>query len=274
MKWLNKLERKFGKYYIPNLMWLVISLSALVYVITYFILGNFNYINKLVLYPEAVMNGEIWRLITFVLIPPLSGNLLVVIITLYFEYIVGTNLENVWGGFKFNVYFFVGVISTIIISFLTGTVATGSAVTLSLFLAFAKLFPEHTVLLFFIVPIKMKWLGYLAWAKIIFDIVYSLIHGGGFIGVIVCLIPIINYLLFFAKSDYKKRKVRTNSVIKMSEYKKKSIKTKKKGYRYKCVVCGITDKDDSNMLFRYCSKCKGDQVYCEKHIYDHEHIIE
>ncbi|MBY6810916.1 hypothetical protein JW813_10810 [Clostridium botulinum] len=273
MKWLNKLERKFGKYYIPNLMWLVISLSALVYAVTYIILGNFSYVNKLVLSPQAIMNGEIWRLITFVLIPPLSGSIFMVALGLYFDYIVGTTLESVWGGFKFNVYFFVGMLSTILISFLTGMPATGAAVTLSIFLAFAKLFPEYTVLLFFIIPVKMKWLGYLAWAKIIFDIVLSLINGGGFTGIIICLVPIINYLLFFGKSNYKETKIRTGSVIRMSEY-KKSIKGNKKEYRHKCAVCGITDKDDPNMLFRYCSKCKGDYAYCEKHIYDHEHIIE
>lgn len=271
MKWLNKLERKFGKYYIPNLMWGVISLSALIYVITYFILGNFNYVNKLVLYPQAVMNGEIWRLITFVLIPPLSGSIIMVAIGLYFNYIVGTTLENVWGGFKFNIYFFVGMMSAIVISFLTGTPATGAAITTSIFLAFAKLFPEYTVLLFFIVPVKMKWLGYFAWGKILYDMILSLINGRGLIAIIVCLAPIVNYLLFFAKSNYKERKMRTNSVIRMSEY-KKSMKTKKKKYRHKCVICGITDKDDPNMLFRYCSKCIGDKAYCEKHIYNHDHI--
>lgn len=271
MKWLDKLERKFGKIYIPNLMLTVIGLSAVVYIITFVILGNLGYINKLILYPGYVMNGEIWRLVTFLFIPPLSGNILIVAITFYFQYFIGVTLEREWGEFKFNVYFFVGAICTIIVSFLTNMPATGSAITLSLFLAFAKLFPEYTILLFFILPIRMKWLGYLAWATIALECLKSLLSGN-ILGIIFALVPVLNYILFFGVSNYRDTKMRSKSVIRMSDYRRDLKKAEKRGYRHKCTVCGITDADDKNMLFRYCSKCKGNHAYCEKHIHDHEHI--
>lgn len=270
MKWLDKLERKFGKYYIPNLMLTVIGLSAVVYIITFYILGDVNYISKLTLYPPAVMNGEIWRLITFVIIPPTSGNILMVALGLYFTYIAGVSLENEWGEFKFNVYFFFGMLSSIAVSFITGSEATGATVTLAIFLAFAKLYPNYTILLFFILPVKMKWLGYLAWAGIVLEVVTSLINKN-IAGAILSLVPILNYIVFFGKSNYRNSRMKAGSVIRMSDY-KKGINSTKNPYRHKCTVCGITDLDDPNMSFRYCSKCNGHHGYCEKHILNHEHI--
>ena len=270
MKWLDKLERKFGRYYIQNLMWKVIVLSAVVYFITFYILGDSNYINGLTLVPDLVIKGQVWRLFSFVLIPPLSRNLFMLIISLYFDYLAGVNLENEWGEFRFNVYFFVGMTGTIILSFITGTSATGTYVTTSIFLAFAKLFPDFTVLLFFIIPIKMKWLGYLSWAGIIIN-VGILILGGNFMAAILSLVPLINYFLFFGFGNYKDMKLRTSSKIRKMEY-DKAFKEETKPYRHKCTVCGITDTDDPNMLFRYCSKCNGTHAYCEKHIKNHEHI--
>lgn len=270
MKWLDKLERKFGKYYIPNLMLKIIMLSAIVYFITFYILQDFNYINGLTLNWNRIFKGEVWRIFTFVLIPPLNGSLFMVILSLYFDYIAGVNLENEWGEFKFNVYFLFGMIGTIILSFITKQPATGSYVTTSIFLAFAKLFPDFTVLLFFIIPVKMKWLGYLTWAGVILKIVIAL-AGGSVTVAILCLVPLINYFIFFGYGNYNEVKFRTGSKIRKMEY-DKAFNEAKKPYRHKCAVCGITDVDHKDMLFRYCSKCNGEYAYCEKHIKNHEHI--
>lgn len=270
MKWLDKLERKFGKYYIPNLMLKIIMLSAVVYFITFYILRDYNYINGLTLNRDRILHGEVWRLFTFVFIPPLSGGLFWVILSLYFDYLAGVNLEHEWGEFKFNVYFLFGMIGTIILSFITGQSATGAYVTTSIFLAFAKLFPDFTVLLFFIIPVKMKWMGYLTWAGIIFNFAIALAVGS-ISSALLLLVPLINYFLFFGVGNYRNAKLRTSSKIRKMEY-NKAFKEEEKPYRHKCAVCGITDADDKNMLFRYCSKCNGDYAYCEKHIKDHEHI--
>ncbi|MDO5517060.1 MAG: hypothetical protein Q4F66_05855 [Clostridium sp.] len=270
MKWLDKLERKFGKYYISNLMMKIIILSAVVYFITFYILQDYNYINGLTFDINRILKGEVWRIFTFVFIPPLSGSLFMVLISLYFDYLAGVNLEHEWGEFRFNVYFLFGMIGTMILSSITGAPATGSYVTTSIFLAFAKLFPDFTVLLFFIIPIKMKWMGYLTWAGIIFNIVIAL-AGGSVKSALLYLVPLINYFLFFGVGNYKNAKLRTGSKIRKMEY-NKAFKAEEKPYRHKCTVCGITDADDKNMLFRYCSKCNGDYAYCEKHIKNHEHI--
>ena len=269
MKWLDKLQRKFGKFYIPNLMWGVIILSAASYIITYFFLGT-TFLNKLVLDPDAVMKGEIWRLVTFVIIPPIT-NIIGAFFTLYFDYIAGVSLEEEWGEFKFNVYFFVAMIVSIIFSFVTGVPLTGAAITTSIFLAFAKLFPHFKVLLFFIIPLEVRWLGYLAWATILFGMIKGAVNGS-IISICAAALPIVNYLLFFGKSFVREKKMRAGSVIRMSDYKKKTRVVEKRGYTHKCTVCGITDVDDPDMDFRYCSKCNGKHAYCEKHIKNHTHI--
>lgn len=270
MKWLDKLERRFGKYYIPDLMLKVIIVSAILYVVTFFILGDTSFINSMVLIPGKVMQGQIWRIFTFIFIPPLTTSLISVVLTLYFNYLAGVSLEREWGEFKFNVYFFFGMITTIIVSFITKSPVDGTNITLSIFLAFAKIFPEFTVLLFFIIPIKMKYLGYLSWAMVIFNVVKSLITGN-FGYALVYLLPLLNYIVFFGKSNYKNTTINATSKIRKNKY-QKAFKVVEMPYKHKCTICGLTDADDKNMQFRYCSKCKGHHAYCEKHIYDHEHI--
>ena len=270
MKWLDKLERKYGRYYIPNLMLKVILLSTIVYFITFYIIQDRNYINGLTLDRARILKGEVWRLFSFIFIPPMNNSLIIVALYLYFDYLAGVNLEHEWGEFKFNIYFLFGMIGTIIVSFITGVPATGAYVSTSIFLAFAKLFPNFVVYVFFILPVKMKWIGYFTWSGIILNFVLRIV-GGNIMSAFLVVIPLINYFLFFGVGNYKSAKMRTNSKIRKIEY-DKAFKENKKAYRHKCTVCGITDADDKNMLFRYCSKCNGEHAYCEKHIKNHEHI--
>ena len=270
MNWLDKLERKFGRFYIPNLMLKVIIVSAILYVISFFILGDISFIETMILIPDKVIKGQLWRVITFIFIPPLTTSLILAALTFYFNYLAGVSLEREWGEFKFNVYFFFGMIASIIAAFITKTPVDGANLTLSIFLAFAKIFPEFTVLLFFIIPVKMKYLGYLSWAVVIFNVSKALITGN-FGYALIYVLPLINYFVFFGKSNYKNTKIKAKSKIKKNKY-QKAFKVVEMPYKHKCTVCGITDADDKNMQFRYCSKCRGHQAYCEKHIFDHKHI--
>lgn len=266
MNWLDKLERKFGKYYIPNLMKFITIGSALTFLITNFVNPSFGYFLRLI--PSKVLEGEVWRLFTFVFITPTS--LIFAVFVLYFYYMAGCTLEDEWGGFRFNLYYLIGYLATIIASFITGSSATGEVLNLSIFLAYAKLYPDSEMLLFFVIPIKIKWLGYFSWALIILDAVRALI--GLNIGLfLITIVPVINYLLFFLRGNYKSAKLRRSSVIRMKDYKRK-MNSVKKDYIHKCSVCGITDKDDPDMEFRYCSKCNGKHAYCEKHLFTHHHI--
>lgn len=269
MNWLDKLERKFGKIYIPNLM-LVITIGTGILYLICMATGSASASNLFVLSPDAVMHGQIWRLITFIFVPSESSPIFL-LITLYFYYWAGSSLEKTWGEFKFNVYYLIGMIATIIISFIVRVPVNGQFINLSLFLAFAKMYPDMQILFMFIIPVKVKYLGYFNWALILIEAI-SYIYTGHYIYVLYALIPVINYLIFFVRSNYKQKKMQASSVIRMKDYKKKVQKAQKSGYIHKCEVCGITDKDDSDMEFRYCSKCKGKHCYCEKHITNHNHI--
>lgn len=282
MNWLDKLERKFGRYYISNLMMIISMGSATCYLFS-MVFGN-GLIDMLCLDPGRILQGQIWRLVTFVFVTPSTSMLY--ILTIYFYFIAGSSLENVWGAFKFNIYYLVGILSTIVVSFISyfllknginiigfssyiqNIYLAATIMNLSLFLAYSKIYPEAQMLLFFIVPIKMKYMGYFNWAIIGLLVIKNIIDLN-IIGVLFALAPIVNYLLFFAKNNYREKKMRANSVIRMKDYKKKM--NNKKGYTHKCEVCGITDADNNDVEFRYCSKCNGKHCYCDKHILNHEH---
>ena len=267
LNWINKLDRKFGRHYIHNLMGMITVISAALFIIDYALQTNLR--EMFYLNPALVLKGEVWRLVTFIFVMD-PGGIVFAVFAFYFYYMAGNALEYEWGGFKFNVYYFVGMISAIVISFITMKGVTADIINLSLFLAYAKLYPNTEFLLFFILPIKAKYLGYFNWAIIILGILQSVI-GFNIQGVLINLIPVINYLLFFARSNYREQRIRNSSVIRMKDYRRK-INSAKKSYTHKCTVCGITDVDDPDMEFRYCSRCNGKHAYCEKHILGHEHI--
>lgn len=267
MKWLYKLERKFGKYYIPNLMLIIVMGSLGVYLLNMTIMPNLTY--QLMLIPGLVLKGQIWRLFTFVFVAE-SGGTFLTIINLYFMYLIGMNLENIWGGFKFNVYFFISYILTVIVSMVTRIPAMEFGISISLFFAYAKLYPDSEFLLFFILPIKAKILFYINWAIIILNSINYLINGMP-LGILLTLVPVANYLIFFGPSSFKATKQKKNNVVRMKDYKKK-MNTTKKNYTHKCTTCGITDIDDPDMDFRYCGECDGKHAYCSKHIKNHVHI--
>ena len=273
MNWLNKLERKFGKYYIQNLMGIVTAGSVGFFLLSFIVDSGF--LSYFTLNPAMILKGQIWRLVTFIFVTP--GASMLFAFSIYFYYMAGSSLENVWGGFKFNVYYLVGVISAIIIAFVnyfvfgvTSIALAATIMNLSLFLAYAKIYPDAQILLFFVIPVKMKYLGYLNWFIIIANFINCLVKvdiGGA----LFTIVPVISYLLFFLKSNYRQTKMRTGSVIRMKDYKKK-INSTKKSYIHKCETCGITNVNDPDMEFRYCSKCNGKHCYCAKHILDHIHV--
>ena len=192
IKWLNKLERKFGKIAIPNLMTILIFGMAIVAVIDIFTNPDYdqNLSSILMFDKDAILHGQVWRVLTFVFIPP-GYSILTIAFTLYFYWILGTALESQWGSFRFNVYYFAGVIGTIIGGMITGY-ATSYYLNLSLFLAYAMLFPHHQIYLFFILPIKLKYLAIVDALFLAFEFVISTWPDR-----IAILISIVNFLVFF-----------------------------------------------------------------------------
>ncbi|MBP1924549.1 membrane associated rhomboid family serine protease [Sedimentibacter acidaminivorans] len=188
MKWLNKLERKLGRYAIPNLMYYIIGVTMAVYMVQYIL--NISLFYYLAFIPSFIMQGQIWRIITFIFIPPASS-IITIAFVMYFYYMMGTTLEQEWGTFKFNIYYLFGMIGTIIAAFLTGA-GTSVYLNLSLFLAFAYLFPDIEILLFFILPIKVKYLAYLDWAYFIFSLLLGTMSTR-----VAAIASLINFFIFF-----------------------------------------------------------------------------
>ena len=209
--WVDKLERKYGRYAIPNLMNYIVIGMGIVFLMDMFVrpFTGFSLSSLLTFSKGAIMRGQIWRLVTFVLMPP-SASMIWIFFSLYFYWLIGTTLENHWGRFRFNAYYLFGMIGAIIAGFITGH-ATNLYLNLSLLLAFAILYPNHEVLFLFI-SIKMKWLA-------IFDAVMLLLSawGSGLSGWIALIFSLINVILFFGsdlidagKSAYRRYKWRQN----------------------------------------------------------------
>ena len=158
MNWITKLERKFGRYCIPNLISILIGGQILVYAVELFVNQYISfYLN---LDRGALLAGQIWRVITFMFVPFSGGGPLSVVLGIYFTWFIGTALEKEWGDFRFNLYLLLGMLGAVLACLCTGWADT-YCLSLSLLLAFAMLYPEVQVLLFFVIPVRVKWLAYL-----------------------------------------------------------------------------------------------------------------
>lgn len=191
--WLDKLQRRFGRFRIENLMFYIVLTMGAVFIIDYcmmfspvnFSLSSFIYFDR-----AAILSGQIWRIITFIFMP-VGSSVIFFMFSLYFYWLIGSALESEWGVFKFNVFYLFGVIGSIVFGFITGY-ATNYYLNLSLFLAFALLYPDYTISLFMIIPIKIKYIA-------ILDAVYLgyLLLVGSWQNKIALIIALINLLIFF-----------------------------------------------------------------------------
>jgi len=259
--WLDKLEKKIGKYCIKNLMLYITVLNGVVFILQY-LAPEADFVGKLTLVPSLVMQGEVWRLVTFLFIP-MTFRPVWILFSLYFYYLIGSSLEREWGSFKFNVYYFIGVLGTIAGAFLGG-LGTSAFLNLSLIFAFAYLFPNYQIVIFFFLPVRIKYLAliYAAWLVFIFAFI-------PIIGLITVLGSAVNFILFFWKDIYYRLRFNRRAYMSQKEFKEKIPKIH---VMHRCTICGITDVEDRKMDFRYCVECDGDYEYCMDHLYNHEHV--
>lgn len=284
-QWLDRFCYKHPRLSIPGLMRYIIIGNVLVFLLDMFSTGGSALGTNLFSFSaSAILHGQVWRIITFIFVPYTSRNLLLFILTLYFYYFIGTALEREWGSNKFTIFYFFGVILNILIGFVVGT-ASMYYVNMSMFFAFATLYPDLQFLLFFIIPVKAKWLAWIDAAYFAIAVIQFLI-AGHFLYALVPIVAVLNYLLFFAsdigsKVSYWKGRAKhktTQNHYRQSYGGPKVVnfhdaKTKTKtDYLHKCAVCGKTDQTDPQMEFRYCSKCNGYYCYCADHINSHIHI--
>ena len=155
------LERRLRRYTIFDLMKYIVIGQGIVYVLMNFVWPSLGYqlYSLISLSRSAILRGQIWRLVTFVFVPPTSSPLFV-LFALYFYYMIGSGLERRWGKVKFNLYYGIGMLCAIVACMLTGY-ADNTYLNLSLFFAYAALFPNEEVYLFGLLPLKMKYLAVL-----------------------------------------------------------------------------------------------------------------
>lgn len=194
MTWLDKLERRYGRLGIPYLINIVLGGQLLCWFIVMFIDSRLLF--TLTLDRAAILHGQIWRLISFVFMPSLQTSPFWLVLELYFYWWIGNSLTRAWGDFRFTVYWLAGMLGAILSCFLTGY-GSSSGLFLSLFFAFAWMWPNMQVLLFFLIPVKVKWLG---WASALVWAVQFL--RGGFSTRITLLFGLAGFLLFFGKELY------------------------------------------------------------------------
>ncbi len=143
---------------------------------------------------SKILQGELWRGLTWALIPD-TTSIVWIIFSLYFYYLIGSGLESQWGKFKFNVYYFMGVILTVIGGFITGY-TSNTYLYYAMFFAFAVMFPDFRVLLFFFIPIKIKWLAVVDAVFFIIMLVLNIVFGS-WSEVAAIIISVLNFILFF-----------------------------------------------------------------------------
>lgn len=321
MNFLRKMERRFGKYAIHELPVIVIALYAAGYIMS---LISPDFLNYCRLDPEAIFHsGQVWRVITWLVVPPSSLDIFTIIM-LFFYYSIAKALAQTWGDFLFNVYIFSGILMTVIgvclLYFVLRFMGTTSAaynimaipyycstyyINMSIFLAFALTYPDMQVLLYFIIPVKIKWMGFLYGAFLIYDFIRMQYWSGR----VIIIVSLLNFFLYFLLTRNLKRispgEIRRRAAFRKSAgaggrssrptgftgrgvmekgpfhdgnqrlsrpEKKSSPRIYPNGARHRCAVCGRTELDDPNLEFRFCSRCEGNYEYCQEHLFTHRHI--
>lgn len=206
--WLNKLERRFGRFGVPNLMMYITSTTLVLTLVEMF--GGVPISSWLSFSRTLILEGQVWRLVTFLFVG--SGwNLFSLILMLYFYYWIGCRLEYAWGTFQFTLYYLLGTVGAVIGGFITGS-ADATYLNLSLFLAYAALFPNEEILFMMFLPIKVKYLAYLDWIIFGVTIIFSSVPSK-----IAAVLALINFFIFFwpyisgsIRNYFKYRKVRNN----------------------------------------------------------------
>ena len=289
---------RLQRYAIRNLSLVLIICYAFGYLIQ-MVNPSFSY--YISLDPYAIVHGQIWRLVTWLLIPPPTSNIIFTAIMLYFYYSIGTTLERTWGTVRYNVYIFSGFLFTIAGAFVMmgwtylfhqealGTYGAAQLfriismsfstyyVNLSIFLAFAVTYPEMQVLLMFLIPIRVKWLGVLDAVLLVYEAFTSPYYVR-----IAILASLLNFLILWFRSRNWKR-ISPSEVRRRNDFKRAVQSAQQTGSApgrmqpksqaaHRCSICGRTDITNPELEFRFCSKCAGAREYCQEHLFTHVHV--
>ena len=265
------------RFAVPGLMRYIVGANLVTYFLGMLSPGGLGF---LAMDPVAVLQGEIWRVVTYVLLPTSGGIWL--LISCLFYYWLGGALEQIWGSAKFTIYYLSGMLLTSLASLLAllidgislpvyGAVYVNTA----LFFAYALYNPDAMVRIYFIIPIKMKWVAWFEAALYAVSVIrYA---AAGLWGMaLMPVVALLNLFVFFAPMFQRKASQVTARTRPQAVQFRKAVREqqRQRGYNHKCCVCGKTDADYPDMQFRYCSKCAGYHCSCEEHIFNHVHFTE
>ena len=288
MSFFNKMERKFGKYAIHNLMNYIVAMYVAGMIVQ--MMAPAVYWNYMALDAREILHGQIWRIVTFMIWPPFT-NPLSNLIMIYLYYSLGNTLERVWGAFRFNVYIFMGVIGHVLAAIVVYLLfhqlwyLNTEYLNLSLIFAFGATFPDVQFMLYFFIPVKAKWLAWLDVLFFLYGIAQAFLpaYGGGVYGAyyqanaLAAAVSLLNFVIFFIGSR-NGRAYSPKQMRRKREFQKNVRRASRpaasypNGAKHRCAVCGRTELDDPNLEFRYCSKCNGNYEYCQDHLFTHTHV--
>ncbi len=290
---MKNLRKRFDRFCfkhrnagIPNLMLYLCIGSAIVYLISNFA-GNYTLYNILCFDRALILQGQVWRLISYPLTDGMGSSIFMALIGFVCYYSLGRAMENTWGTLRFNLFYLSGVVLMDIFGMLTGVPASVNYLNLSLFLAYATTYRDAQFLLLFIIPVK-AWIFALVYLGMILYDFISMTVQGLFPYSLYPLVSLANYFLFFGKdvvnvfpmswranfSRLFKKKPKKAKVVPFPSAGSYEATTAKPSepYNHRCTVCGRTDISHPDLEFRYCSRCNGYHCYCIDHINNHEHL--
>ncbi len=257
---LARLERSLGRFAIERLPTFIVGGMALVFFLS---LSKPELINRLTLDPSRALQ-EPWRFVTYLFLPN-SSSLIWVVFALYWTWLIGTHLEQEWGAFKLNVYYFLGALGTTAAAWITGEPQGNFWLNTSLFFAFATIFPNYQIYLFFIIPIRVKWLGLLSLAFVGF---YFVVGGLGVKAAIA--VALGNYLVFF--TGHLIRLARGQRVQMRQAARRASFRPppeREEPIDRTCAICGARQADGADIRVCTCEKCGGPRELCLEHARNH-----
>lgn len=261
MSFMNRMERRFRRFCIPNLTLIIVFGQVAAFLA---IQSNPKLLDRFVLTGDLVLEGQAWRLVTFVFMPP-DTHVFFLFFALYLFYLMGNALEVTWGTFRYDLFLLTGYLATISVAFMFPSLPLANLFWLeSVFLAFAILYPDFSLMIMFLLPVKVKWLALVAWIHMGIEFI-----NGPWVIRFAVVAGVLNFFLFFGSELLRRIK---RGKRKMSAAASK-LASKDEPF-HKCHVCGITDHSHPNAEFRYCSQCSGNLCYCDEHIRSHEHVIE